>query len=311
MEPPTITGAHDVSLLTVSYRGDLGLARELCRSVDRYLDPAIEHLLVVSRVDAALFEPLRSDRRRIVIVDDVLPPGYRRIPAPQEIRIGRLHRRIREMWLTPAGLARGWIVQQIVKLAAPSYCDREVIVFADSDIELTSAFGGDRLVFGGQARLYRVPGATADSDDHVRWHRVAAQMLGMEPDGYLGSDYIGNLITWRRSVLLLLQEAIARNTGRRWDKAVASRSAFSEYILYGVFVEHVLGGARSGHLFTTEDLVHAGWFYDLATSEGLSAFMAGMAPHQVGVAIQSTEELSLADRRRIIDATVEGRDRRP
>nr|BFF09369.1 hypothetical protein GCM10025699_06720 [Microbacterium flavescens] len=75
MEPPTITGAHDVSLLTVSYRGDLGLARELCRSVDRYLDPAIEHLLVVSRVDAALFEPLRSDRRRIVIVDDVLPPG--------------------------------------------------------------------------------------------------------------------------------------------------------------------------------------------------------------------------------------------
>ena len=297
----TTASGRDVSLVTVSYRGDLELARALCRSVDDFLDPEIEHILVVSRADADLFAPLCSERRRIVLVEDVLPAGYHRIPAPQQIRIGPFRRRVRELWKAPSGLARGWIIQQIVKLAAPTFCDRQTIVFADSDIELLGDLPASRLLIGNRTRLYRVPGATTDSADHLRWHRSAARLLGLTETGYLGSDYIGNLISWRTDALHRLQERLQEVSGRRWDTVIARQSAFSEYILYGAFVEHVLGEDASGHAFTEEDLVHAGWFYDLATPEGIAAFRSGMKPQHVAVAIQSTEGFTLDGRRALIE----------
>ncbi|QEW00805.1 hypothetical protein F6J84_12300 [Microbacterium caowuchunii] len=293
---------RDVSLVTVSYRGDLELAQSLCRSVDAYLDDDVEHILIVSRADAGLFEPLCSERRRIVLVEDVLPSGYVRIPAPQELRIGGFRRRVRELWKTPRGVARGWIIQQIVKLSAPSYSERDTIVFADSDIELLRALPASRLLVGGRTRLYRVPGATTDSPDHVRWHRSAERLLGMPDAGHLGSDYIGNLITWRTDVLRALQARLTEVAHRRWDVAIAGQKAFSEYVLYGAFAEHVLGEEASGHTFTDEDLIHAGWFYDLTAPEGIDAFRSGMLPQHVGVAIQSTEGFTLEGRRELIDS---------
>ncbi|WP_051191952.1 DUF6492 family protein [Microbacterium luticocti] len=310
-------GTPQASMVTISYRGDLALATALCRSADRYLDDRIEHVLVLPRVDVPRFTPLVTDRRRIVALEDVLPPGYRRMPLPQRIHVGPWQRRIREMWWTPAGPARGWIVQQIAKLAVPGYVRAETIVFADSDIELVAPLTLERLAPGGRTRLYRVPGATADSAMHLRWHRAAAALLGLGPTasptdggylgaeptggGYLGADYIGNLITWRRSAVIGLHGRICLHARARWDLAVARCPALSEYILYGAYVDHVVGPEASGHTATDDDLAHAGWFYDLSTAAGVAAFADGFRPGQVAVAIQSTESFTLAERAALID----------
>ena len=74
---------------------------------------------------------------------------------------------------------------------------------------------------------------------------------------------------------------------------MARQHDFSEYVVYGVFVDHVLGEEASGHYRAAEDLVHAGWFFDLATDDGVEEFVNGFTPGQVGVAIQSTERFSL------------------
>ena len=239
--PHAVLGARDVALVTVSYRGDLELARDLCRSVDEFLVAGAEHILVVPRADLALFEPLAGGRRRLVAVEDVLPRGFVRVPAPRKVKLGGFERRVREIWAWPGGVIRGWIVQQIVKLAAPTYTDREIIVFADSDIVLIAPLTADRLTGDGLVRLYGVPGAAADLVTHIRWHDVSARLLGIDPRGYLGADYIGNLITWRRTTLLRLQRQLSDvANGRRWDKVVARQHHFSEWTLYGIFADLVL-----------------------------------------------------------------------
>lgn len=286
------------ALITVSYRGDLELARDLCASVDTFLDDRVEHVLVVPRSDEQLFAPLRSVRRRIVLVEDVLPRDYRKLPLPQRIRVGPFRRRLREMWWTPRGVVRGWIIQQVLKLSAPAYTDSPVLVFADSDVVLIAPLSAERLAEGTDTRLYAVPGATSDSEMHARWHATAQRLLGLPVTGYSGADYIGNLITWRADALVQLQRRIAQASGRRWDTAILGERAFSEYILYGVFVDAVLAGRD--HRPTAEDLVHAGWFYDLGSEDGIAQFVDGVAGAVVGVAIQSTEPFTLAERRAII-----------
>jgi hypothetical protein len=287
------------SLVTISYRGDFDLARDLCRSVDRFLDQRVEHVLVVPRSDEQLFAPLRSPWRRIVLVEDVLPAGYHRVPLPQRIRIGSYHRRLREMWWTPRGLVRGWIIQQIVKLSAPSYIESSTVAFADSDVVLIAPLPLERLTDSRGTRFYAVPGATSDSEMHARWHSIARRLLGLGGTGYTGADYIGNLITWNRSDIVALQERVARVAGRRWDAAIVGLRAFSEYILYGVFVDRVLSDA--GERSTSEDLVHAGWFYDLASEQGIAEYVNAVSESAVGVAIQSTEPFTLAERREIVE----------
>jgi Family of unknown function (DUF6492) len=292
-----------VSLITVSYRGDLELARDLCASIDRFADPEIEHVLVVPRSDTSLFLPLITGNRRLIAVESVLPNGYVKLPLPRHIAIGSYRRLIREIWWAPTGPVRGWIVQQILKLSAPTITRRDVVVFADSDIVLVRPVSASLFSDADGVRLYRVPGATEDSAMHQRWHTVSARLLGLDHKTYFGADYIGNLITWRRDVILQLQDRLTLLAGKRWDKVIAREAAFSEYILYGIFAEHLLGLPKGGHFSTGQDLVHAGWHYALNTPTGLHEFIEGFEPSHVGIAIQSTERFTLEERRSLIRRT--------
>ena len=289
----------DAALVTVSYRGDLELARDLCASVDAYVAPAIEHVLIVPRRDQALFAPLAGGRRRLLCQEDVLPPSFHRLPLPHRISLPFYSRRLRDIWTTPAGLVRCWILQQIVKLSADAATSREIIVFADSDVVFVRPLTTELLVRGDKVRLYHRPGETKDSPSHVAWHDEAARLLGLPPRGYFGADYIGQLITWRRSVLQKLHARIAEVSKRDWRLKLASSQALSEYVLYGVFAEHVLG-AQSGHFLDTEDLTHASWRYGGGTPD-LDRFVADFGKSHVAVLIQSTTDLPLAERRALIE----------
>ena len=55
-------------------------------------------------------------------------------------------------------------------------------------------------------------------------------------------DYISPIAIWEPTVVRPLMEHIADSTERRWLDAVAGELHVSEFVLYGVFVDHVLGG---------------------------------------------------------------------
>lgn len=215
--------------ITCSYKPDLWRCRRLCRSIDRFLDRSIDHLLIVPKRDLPHFQDLAGTRRRVIGCQELLPRGYRQLPFTNH------------WWLNPRGFpVRGWIVQQLLKLSADRACDEEVFFIVDSDIQFVKPLNRDQLFPGGKTRLFAIDGLPADRS-HRKWQRIAEKLLDLEP-GEFSRNYNGPLVTWRRDNLIRLRERIERVTGRPWHLAVGQRRTVSENLLYGIHAERVLAG---------------------------------------------------------------------
>lgn len=297
---PAMKKGKEAAIVTVSFRGDAAVAGDLCKSIDAFVPAEIEHVVIVPRRDRALFEPLAGGRRRIVFQEDLLPSGWHRLPLPSRIRLPFFQRRLRDFWLTPHGVVRGWLMQQIVKLSVERATEREIIVFADSDVVFVRPVTIDKFARGDEVKLYHRPGETKDSPVHGVWHREAARLLGLGATDYTGADYIAQLVVWRRSVLTKLHDYLEQINGHPWQKSLIKRSQLSEYILYGIYAERVLANA-SGHFLDTQDLVHSSWHYEGSHDGEMDRFVADFADHHLAVLVQSTTELPLTERRLLIE----------
>lgn len=263
-----------LSLVTCSYGPDLDRCRVLCESVERHVHGSIEHVLIVPRRDRDAFETLANGRTRVVNAESILPIRAWQLPFQ------------RRWWLTACSPpVRGWIMQQVTKLAAVEATDRDAIVFADSDVVFIRPFEPGMVFEGDLLRLYRAPGPPP-KPTHQRWHRAAGRLLGLEPSDWYGADYIGQLIAWRRDTIRALHDRISRSAGGRpWASVLCNTLHFSEYILYGVFVEHQLDG--QGHRFTDRELCHCSWHYSVQSSADVAGFFEKIRPDQVAVLVQS------------------------
>lgn len=289
-----------IGILTCSFAGDFPLCRTLARSVERFAAPDVLHRIVVPRRDLALFEALAGPRTEIIAQETLLPRGFLNLPRPP----GAIRRFIpalrREIYLTPVGLVRGWIMQQIVKFAAAAAMPCDVVIHADSDTCLIRPLDPASLAPGGRVRLYALPGE-GRLDTHLPWHAAAAELLGLPPCDYFGADYIGSLITWNPESVRALLARVESVAGTSWTRALARRWQFSEYILYGAYA------GRSGlcpmpHAPSPRSLCHSSWGHDVHSPEGVARFVAALEPHHLGADVQSTEGLDAAAREAIFAA---------
>lgn len=281
----TEQGLERMEIITCSYRPDYERCRRLCASVDRFVDDGIGHVLIVPRRDLALFSALAGGRRRLLAAEDVLPRRFFQLPGSERI------------WLDAHGWpVRGWILQQLLKLSATRATDAELILFADSDLQFVRPFEVGQVLRNGRLRLHRIPGAM-DHGRHQRWHRRAGALLG-RPTEYFGSDYVGQLITWRRSLLEGLHSHIEQTHGKPWHVAVSRSLDFSEYILYGAYAEHFSVDLKGGHYFEERDLCHCCWVEEQA--EELRSGRAQLAPGAVALLIQSNLGLDAGEEGRIL-----------
>ena len=259
--------SEQLALVTCSYRPDFARCASLCASMDAFIGPETTQVIIVPERDRRLFAPLASSNRTIVSTQEVMPARFTHLPL------------LKKWWLD-SGLwpIRGWMMQQVTKLCADVVTDRENIMFVDSDIEFVEALQFERLLKDDALRLHRKPGHKNEGV-HRKWHQASAQLLGLEPQ-YFGSDYIGPLVTWKRSNLNRLKQHIEYCHQRPWYEAVGRRVTVSEYTLYGVFVEHVSGLEQSGHFPCDEDLCHCLW-YGRETGEFLADFDYQQVPQAV------------------------------
>ena len=224
---------NPVALLTPTYGRDLEICTLLCESVDRHVTSFSKHYLLVPDCDLSLFAPLASERRVIIPASAFLPDWLRPLP-----RIVQRKRR-QFWWSLRAKPVSGWHVQQFLKIAATISLPHQRYCILDSDIVFFRDFDLAHYEYPNTIPLLRMDGAvTADQPRHSRWLETSHQLLGLPTPPFPAPDFIGHIIFWDQQTTRALTERIEATTGLSWIEALCKTREFSEYLLYGFFVQN-------------------------------------------------------------------------
>jgi Family of unknown function (DUF6492) len=266
-----------LAVLTPSIAADYERCADLNRSVLAQSDGTVEHHIVVPARDLPLFERLSGPRTRIRRESDFLPRSF--VPVPRTKYTLNVRR--------PYPPLRGWILQQIVKLAAAAELPADVVVMADSDITFCRPLRAGTFMRDGVVRLFREPGGVHEGmPRHVLWHRAARSLLGLPGGQPPFTDYVSSMLAWDPAVVRAMLARVTEVTGRPWADAIGAHLHFSEWTLYGVFVDQVLGAPANS--FASDDpLCHTYWLEEPLDAAGLDAFLAGIAPDDIAVMVSA------------------------
>jgi hypothetical protein len=222
--------SNSYALVTPSFRLDFERCALLAESVESWVAPHVRHHIIVDRRDARLFKPLESKRTSILIVEETAPAWLFRVPG------------IRRFWFSLRSRpVRNWILQQIVKLSVPSMVSEDILLCTDSDVFFVAPYDPREFERDGKVPLFVESGQRGLIRMNDQWHRVAAGLLGLPKEDSYDTNYIGNVIPWRRKTVLAMQERIQEIAGKPWQLVLASQQVFAEYILYGLFAQKVPG----------------------------------------------------------------------
>jgi hypothetical protein len=78
----------------------------------------------------------------------------------------------------------------------------------------------------------------ASQPRHSRWVETSHELLGLPVPPLPASDFIGHIIFWDRQTTAAMVAQIEKVTNLHWIEALCRTRAFSEYMLYGYFVQN-------------------------------------------------------------------------
>ena len=288
----------ELAVITPTYREDAEIFPDLHRSVLEFTSEDTVHHVVVPPRDRRLFGRYEGPRCRVWTSSELLPTRY------LHMRLGRLESflNVRRPWPP----VRGWISQQAIKIAMTARLDTRVVLLADSDVVLVRPVRADRFLLDGQLSLYREEKAvTADMERHVIWHRVARELFGLPPSPPLPlPDYVSPFNFWEPAVVRRMQQAIRATTGKDWLDAFTAQLHISEFILYGVFVDEVLG-ASAPRPPADVTVCHNYWERTPLDRAGAVAFAERLDPDAVAMMISAKSDTPLDMRRVAIERCAE------
>jgi len=273
-------------VVTPSHAPDLASFRRLHASVLRWSDPSVRHIVAVPEIDVPLFQAGSDQRLDVVGYRGLLPREFiettrlARLPGlPRGYRIGAVN--FRRPWPP----IRGWMLQQVVKLALVSGLDDDVALLIDSDVLTIAPL--DQMVFrrGDAVRLYRLPlGVDEGMPRHRRWLAGSARLLGQDAAEADSPDYIAPFNSWSPMVVRAALERVSEVSGTPWGRTVGSSLDFSEFMLIGSFAS----SKNDGRTFTSaRSLCHSHWDPRPLTLAAARAFVENLALGDLAIHIQS------------------------
>jgi hypothetical protein len=275
-----------LAFVTPSYPPDLERCALLVESLDRF-GPGFKHYIIVDRADMPVFAHLASARTILVEAESVIDRRFIRIPWKGS------------SWYNWRALPmRGWISQQVYKLAAVKIAPEDILVMTDSDTSFIRPFTVDNFLVDSKTGLLDVDYCAGKV---AVWTDVATKLLKLDKTPNL-RGHVGNLIAWHRNHIIALHAHIEAATGLPWQIAIARQRTFSEYILYGIFLRHVVGYANSHHAPSTRSLVKQPWGHDLSTEAGMKAYFDSIEPDNIAVMIHSKDGLPVSAARPYFEA---------
>jgi hypothetical protein len=296
------------AILTKSFRPDFPGFTRLHETVLRFTEDDVMHHVVVPARDLRLFQNVRSPRLRVWPEADLMPPGLRstgslaalaaKVPVlPSAFRWSAIN--LRHPWPP----IRGWVLQQILKLAFCAEQRVDAVIIIDSDVALVRPLATERFGTQELIRMYEKPAAiTGAMERHIMWTRTAHRLLGLPaPGDGPHPDYIGGLVSWSPEVVRACLRRIEEATGRPWATAIGAEVHFSECILLGTYVRAFGAAGRNYHL-DQRSLCHSYWDYVPLGEDEAPAFVEAFGPEDVAVHIQSNSGTPAATVKSIIDA---------
>lgn len=291
----------NLAVITPSYRNDLALFLDLHASVLAHTRPDVLHFTIVPGQDARLFDEATGPRCVVITEESLYPGHYRPVPAadramhllpgfPSSARIAALNLK------RPFYPVRGWIMQQALKMEACSRIDADVILILDSDVVLIREVSAASLTQGGSPRFYRRDGAVDFRlPRHVQWHEISRRLLGLPmPTPLPAPDYVSSFNVWDPHIVRSLLARIERVTSRYWMDAVTAQRSFSEWTLYGVFLDGFIKDVAVKA--TGAPLCHSYWDPEPLTVEEATEFGAAAGPEDLAILIQSKSRTPMAAR---------------
>jgi hypothetical protein len=288
---------EQLAVLTPSFRGDASLFADLHESVLANTGPSVVHHVIAPPSDAHLFRQYEGDRCRVWTHRELLPRHCVSVPYASGLTLS-----LRRPWPP----VRGWVVQQLMKIAGTAALDARAVVLMDSDAVLLREVSLEKLVREGRLGHFRRAAAvTADMDRHLLWHEVARRLLGVAGSAVAPApDYISPIAIWDPSVVRDLTAHIADSTGRDWFDAVAGELHVSEFMLYGVYVDEVQH-ASGPELPGDTSICHNDWRRTPMSLEDALAFAEELQPEAVAMMISAKSNTPVDIRRAAIERCAE------
>lgn len=277
-----------LAVLTPSYAPDVELFTILHESVMLHTQPGTLHHVVVPDRDHDMFAELNSGRLIVHRASTLIPRRFLAVPRANT-------------WINarcPWPPVRGWVMQQVLKLAAAAAMEVDVVMLADSDVCLTRQLAEQDLVRQGRVRHYRVEGAVHDAmPRHLLWHKVTRRLLRLpSPPPPPLPDYVAPLAAWRPDDIRKMLEHVERVGGSAWQDLIGRELHFSEFILQGVYVDELAG--TEDRWVTQESGCHCFWTDDSPLSSAAArAFVDGRSAEDFAVMISARSGTTLDVRR--------------
>jgi hypothetical protein len=221
-----------ISLVTPTYWRDRDFCALLCESVDRHLTSYVKHYLIVADDELRLFKQFNGTRRVVVPTSHVLPSWLK--PLPRFVRKNRGY-----WWSLRTAPISDWHVERILKIAAGSGFPEERCCILDTDVVFFRRFDLSPLQRPKPTPLFmNACDVTVDARPRASWVRSTHRLLGLAEPQFPAPDFIGDIITWDRTTVRAMVERIESVTGMEWTEALCRVRDFSEYMLYGFFVQN-------------------------------------------------------------------------
>jgi hypothetical protein len=266
----------EIAIVTPSFARDYELCRALNESVIQFVPAPAKHYIFVDRCDLALFRRLQGPRTVITAIEDILPRGLFKVPFSKK------------WWLSLHAQypAKGWLIQQLAKLSAPHFLKEHVVVNMDSDVRFIRPVDPALFARDGRTRLYRKPGGIVTGMHHVGWHYNTCRLLGVEPDELPMDDYVGNMISWNRNTVLEACARVEAVTGLPWHIPFTRRRKVAEQLLYGLYVDKVVGADAANVWLDERSWCHTYWGPGPLAHEDVGQFVAGLQDDDVAFSIE-------------------------
>lgn len=280
-----------MAIVTPSYARDMQLCAELNESVLKYCAPHVVHHVIVPEKDLRLFAPLAGDRTMISGVNRQLPGHILKLLGVNA-------------WINtrnPYPPLRGWIVQQLVKLAFTASLATDIALLTDSDILFIDQVGPDAFSRMGTASFYRLEKGVDDTlPRHRQWHEVAHRLLGLDaPSTDLLPDYISWPCPWNPAIVRELLDQVSAVAGKHWTTVIGREVHFSEMILYGVYVDQIYSSTCT--VYSTNSMRCLNYSAELSMDElEIRTFLQGIKDNDVAVMISAKSGVDLDLRQRML-----------